>query len=155
MFEMLVLLFIDRTHPIQFREDSDIFGMRICRPKGYYTHDLDKDGRNWLHDGKITLVQPVSVADCFEALIKNEADAVALNEFTGRKAIKDLDLGSRVDVVQSRPLSIEGLHVLVHKSHPDASALIDTVNRGLDNIKQNGTYQDIIDRHMPKIWSEL
>ena len=100
-------------------------------------------------------MQPVSVADCFEALIKNEADAVALNEFTGCKAIKDLDLGSRVDVVQSRPLSIEGLHVLVHKSHPDASALIDTVNRGLDNIKQNGTYQDIIDRHMSKIWSEL
>ena len=69
-------------------------------------------------------MQPVSVADCFEALIKNEADAVALNEFTGRKAIKDLDLGSRVDVVQSRTLSIEGLHVLLHKSHPDASALI-------------------------------
>lgn len=155
MFEMLVLLFIDRTHPIQFREDNDIFGMRICRPKGYYTHDLDKDGRNWLRDGKITLVQPVSVADCFEALIKNEADAVALNEFTGRKAIKDLELGARVDVVQSRPLSIEGLHVLVHKSHPDAAALVETVNRGLDQIKQNGTYQDIIDRHMSKIWSEL
>ena len=155
MFEMLVLLFIDTSRPLRFREDADIIGKTLCRPKGYYTHDLDKDGRNWLADGKIKLEQPVSVADCFEMLTAGQVDAVALNEFTGRKAVKDLGLQARVDVVQSRPLSIEGLHVVVHKSHPDAEALLDTINTGLGDIKGNGVYQDIIDRHMSQIWSEL
>ena len=49
MFEMLVLLFIDRTHPIQFREDSDIFGMRICR---YYTMIWTKMGATGCAMGK-------------------------------------------------------------------------------------------------------
>ena len=155
MFEMLVLLFVDVQRPLRFREDADIIGKTLCRPKGYYTHDLDKDGRNWLADGKITLEQPVSVADCFEMLMAAQVDAVALNEFTGRKAMKDLALQNRVDIVQSRPLSIEGLHVVVHKSHPDAEALLSTINSGLGEIKNNSVYQDIIDRHMSKIWSEL
>ena len=155
MFEMLVLLFTDRSRPIRFQQDSDIIGKTLCRPKGYYTHDLDKNGRNWLADGKISLTQPVSVADCFELLSEGTVDAVALNEFTGRKAIKDLDMGSRVDIVQTRPLSIEGLHVVVSKSHPDSDLLLETINSGLTEIKQNGTYQQIIDAHMSKIWSEL
>lgn len=155
MFEMLVLLFTDARRPINFREDADIEGKTLCRPKGYYTHDLDKDGRNWLAQGKITLTQPVSVADCFELLSEGQVDAVALNEFTGRSAIKDLGLGNSVDIVQTRPLSIEGLHVVVHKSHPDAAVLVQTINDGLQAIKENGVYQDIIDRHMSKIWSEL
>ena len=155
MFEMLVLLFTDRSRPIRFQQDSDIIGKTLCRPKGYYTHDLDKNGRNWLADGKITLTQPVSVADCFELLSEGKVDVVALNEFTGRKAIKDLDMGSRVDIVQTRPLSIEGLHVVVSKSHPDSDLLLETINSGLTEIKQNGTYQQIIDAHMSKIWSEL
>ena len=45
--------------------------------------------------------------------------------------MKDLALQNRVDIVQSRPLSIEGLHVVVHKSHPDAEALLSTINSGL------------------------
>lgn len=155
MFEMLVLLFTDRGNPLLFREDADIIGKTLCRPKGYYTHDLDKDGRNWLKGNMIRLEQPSSVADCFELLTEGKVDAVALNEFTGRKAVKDLGLENRVEPVQSRPLSIEGLHVLVHKSHPKAEALLSTVNRGLDAIKSSGTYQQIIDRHMSKIWEDL
>ena len=89
------------------------------------------------------------------SLTEGGHDAVALNEFTGRKAVKDLELSSRVEIVQSRPLSIEGLHVLVHKTHPDAEAMLTTINSGLDKIKTNGVYQQIIDTHMWIIWSEL
>ena len=155
MFEMLILLFTDRQRPISFRDDSDIEGKTLCRPNGYFTHDLDKNGRNWVKDEKITLVRPVSVSDCFELLTEGKVDSVALNEFTGRRAVKDLELSSRVEIVQSRPLSIEGLHVLVHKTHPDAEAMLTTINSGLDKIKTNGVYQQIIDTHMSIIWSEL
>lgn len=153
MFEMLVLLFTDTTRQIRFTQDSDIEGRTLCRPAGYYTHDLEKDGRNWLTDAKITLTQPDSVADCFELLTEGKVDAVALNEFTGRTAIRDLGLEGRVSVAQGKPLSIEGLHVVVHKSHPQAEAMLDTINTGLREIKANGTYQQIIDAQMSQIWA--
>ena len=155
MFEMLILLFTDRNRPLNFTQDSDIEGKTLCRPKGYFTHDLDKNGRNWVRDNKITLETPVAVADCFEMRTEGKVDAVALNEFTGRKAVKDLELSNRVDIVQSRPLSIEGLHVLVHKTHPDAEQMLSTINDGLGKIKSNGVYQQIIDKHMSIIWSDL
>ena len=57
--------------------------------------------------------------------------------------------------VQTRPLSIEGLHVLVHKNHPNAQSVMAAINQGLAAIKENGTYQQVINRHMSRIWSEL
>ncbi len=155
MFEMLILLFTTNANPITFNSDADIVGKTLCRPAGYFTHDLDKNGRNWMKEAKITLKQPDSVADCFEMLTEGDVDAVALNEFTGRTAIKDLDLGGVVAPVQTRPLSIEGLHVLVSKSHPNAENVMAAINQGLDAIKENGTYQQVINRHMSRIWSEL
>lgn len=153
MFEMLVLLFTDSARPIQFGSDDDIIGKTLCRPAGYYTHDLEKNGRNWLSEEKITLEQPDSVADCFEMLTEGAVDAVALNEFTGRTAIKDLGLSDQVSIVQGRPLSIEGLHVVVHKTHPQAEDMLATINAGLREIKANGAYQGIIDAHMSQIWA--
>lgn len=155
MFEMLILLFTDKSRPIQFTSDADILGKRLCRPAGYFTHDLDKNGRNWVANGLITLEQPPQVSDCFEMLAEGRVDAVALNEFTGRTAIKDLGLEDSVEIVQSRPLSIEGLHVLVNKSHPSGEALLALVNSGLAAIKESGDYQRIIDTHMSMIWANL
>lgn len=155
MFEMLILLFVDKTRPVPFAQDADIEGKTLCRPAGYFTHDLDRADRRWISDGKITLKQPTTVAACFEMLVAGEVDAVAMNEFTGRAAIKSLNLKDQVEVVQGRPISIEGLHVLVHKDHPEADALLSTINGGLDAIKASGAYQQVIDRHMTKIWADF
>jgi len=153
MFEMLILLFTRKSDPIAFESDADIPGRTLCRPRGYFTHDLDRQGRRWISDERITLRQPQAVADCFEMLMDGEVDAVALNEFTGRTALRDLGLKEEVAIVQGRPLSIEGLHVLVHKSHPQAEAMLETINAGLRGIKDDGTYQAIIDRHMTRVWA--
>ncbi|WP_299441765.1 transporter substrate-binding domain-containing protein [uncultured Rhodospira sp.] len=154
MFEMLVLLFVDADDPIEFNEDADMVGKTLCRPDGYYTHDLDKDGRNWLADGLITLKQPESVDDCFQLLLDGEVDAVALNEFTGREAILRLEIMDAVTVNQTRPLSIEGLYVLAHRDHPWASDLIAAVNEGLAQIKASGVYNEIVDRHLSAFWEK-
>jgi polar amino acid transport system substrate-binding protein len=155
MFEMLVLVFTAKDRPIAFSTDADMEGKTLCRPKGYYTHDLDKDGRNWLAEGKITLVMPDKNAECFALLLDGKVDAVVVDEFTGRATMKELGIGDRIEVVQSRPLSIEGLHVVVHKSHPRAAELMALVNKGLAEIKADGTYQQVIGPHMQLIWAEF
>ncbi|MCH2163382.1 MAG: transporter substrate-binding domain-containing protein [Marinovum sp.] len=155
MFEMLILLFTNKSNPIQFNTDSDMLGKTLCRPAGYFTHDLDKNGRRWLADNLINLERPTTVGDCFEMLAEGKVDAVALNEFTGRQAIADLGLADRIEIVQTRPLSIEGLHVVVHKTHPQAQYMLETINNGLSEIKASGTYQQVINQHMSQIWASF
>jgi polar amino acid transport system substrate-binding protein len=155
MFEMLVLVFVAKDRPIAFTKDDDMLGKTLCRPKGYYTHDLDKDGRNWLAEGKIKLEMPDKNADCFNMLLAGTVDAVVVDEFTGRATMKELNIGDKVEVVQSRPLSIEGLHVVVHKSHPRADELLGLINKGLADIKADGTYQQVIGPHMQLIWADF
>lgn len=155
MFEMLILLFTNKAAPVAFASDADLIGRTLCRPRGFFVHDLDRADRRWITDGKVALKQPQTMKMCFDMLMAGEVDAVAINEFGGRAAIKELGLKDKVEIVQSRPLSIEGLHVLVHKSHPKADAMLATINRGLRAIKNDGTYQSIIDTHMTRIWSEF
>jgi polar amino acid transport system substrate-binding protein len=154
MFEMLVLLFVNADDPIPFNEDADMIGRTLCRPTGYYTHDLDKDGRNWLADELITLRQADDVEGCFNLLRAGEVDAVAINEFTGRQAIRENGLDESVVAVSSRPLSIEGLYVLVNRNHPWGQDLIDSINQGLRSLKDSGDYQKIVDRHLTAFWAQ-
>ena len=155
MFEMLVLVFAAKERPVAFDKDDDMVGKTLCRPKGYYTHDLDKEGRNWLKDGKIKLEMPDKNADCFNMLLAGTVDAVVVDEFTGRATMKELGIGDKIEIVQTRPLSIEGLHVVVHKTHPRAQELLDLINKGLAEIKADGTYQKVIGPHMSLIWADF
>ncbi len=155
LFEMLILLFTNKDNPIKFTQDSDILGKTLCRPAGYFTHDLDKNGRNWIAENKITLKTPVAVKDCFDMLVAGEVDAVALNEFTGRTALKDLGLKDKVVAIDTRPLSVEALHIVIHKSHPRVKELLAVINDGLRSIKASGQYQKIVDAHMSRVWANF
>lgn len=154
MFEILVLLFTSKDRPFSFNSDADMAGKTLCRPKGFFTHDLEGNGRLWLTNGTVKLKQPITMANCFEMLQSGEVDAVAINEFSGRTAIKDLELGDKVNVLP-KPLSIEGLHVVVGKSHPQADEMLTLINDGLGSLKASGDYQRIIDSHMTRIWESF
>ncbi len=155
MFEMLVLLFVNKNQPLAFRKDSDIHGKTLCRPEGYYTHDLNQQGRNWVNADKIDLVRPASVDACFEKLANGDVDAVTVNEFTGRKAMHRVGVADIVKPIKTRPLSIQGLHVLVPKTHTNGRQLIEHVNAALANIRENGEYQDIVDKHLSNYWKQF
>jgi polar amino acid transport system substrate-binding protein len=153
MFEVLMLLFVDKTRPMAFTSDADIQGKTLCRPAGYSTYIFDQHGRNWLKSGVITLKTPTSPGDCLRLLVEGEVDGVVLNEFLGRGKIKELGLEERVVVAQGQPISVDGNHMVVHKSHPDGPALLAVFEKGLVQIRANGTYQKIIDAHMSRVWA--
>ena len=64
-------------------------------------------------------------------------------------------LKDKVEAVATRPLSITGHHVVVHKDHPQAAELISLVNAGLDAAKASGDYQKVLDSHMTRIWEDF
>jgi len=155
VFEVLVLLFVRSDDGFALNEDADIHGKTLCRPKAAATFFLDKDGRNWLKDEKVKLVQPIQSDDCFQMLVDGDVDAVVLNEFHGRKAVVELGLQEQISVAGGQPIAIQGLHVVAHKDHPDAERLINLVASGIAKIKADGTHNRIVSSHLNRIWSKL
>ena len=155
IFQLLVLLFVDKERPLVFNTEADIEGAVLCRPKGYYTHDLEKDGRLWLTNNIVQLMQPDSIQECFEMLTRGDVDAVALNEFTGRSAVASLSLQDRVTVLEGRPLSIEGLHIVIHKQHPRSAELMELINESVSELQLSERHSVIIDTHFREYWSTV
>ena len=151
VFEILVVFFTLNDSQFQFATDDEVVGKRICRPVGYFTFDLDKDGRNWVKEEKITLVRPQSVDECFRLLQNQEVDAVALNEFTGRAAIKKSKIEDKIRVIE-RPISLAGLHVIIAKTHPRARTFIHYINSALHRLQETGEYREIVDKHLSRFW---
>lgn len=152
MFELLVLLFHDKSKPMKFDKPEDLFGKTFCRPQGYETYLFNEQGRNWLKDGKLNVVTPLTTDECYEMVLEGKADAVVMNEFTGRAHIEELGLADRFGVVP-QPIAIQELHVIIHKTHPEAKQLLDMINTALRDIREDGTYQAIIEDHMARVWA--
>ena len=153
MFEYLELLYVDRSKPLAFVQDSDLEGRTLCRPESYQTHILDEEGRNWIAEDKITLVQPELVSDCFFQLLAGEVDAVIMNEFSARETLALMGLNERIVPLAANPVAISSLHVMIHKQHPLADALLDKVNEGLQRIRTNGQHQSIVARYLAAVWA--
>jgi len=154
LVEMLVLLFEHKDRPVPFDTDADLEGRTLCRPAGYFTHDLDRTDRRWLETGFITLVQAESPDACFELLMTGEVDAVTVNEFLGLSKIAELGIGQFVQPVQ-RPLSIEGLHVITSKRHWRGTTFLYRFNAGLAALRASDRYDEIVSRHLDVFWSTV
>ncbi len=151
VFEILVLFFTTNNSQFEFSSDADVLGARLCRPTGYFTFDLDKKGRNWVKEEKVTLIRPQSVEECFQMLSRGEVDAVTLNEFTGRAAVKKLNMDAQIRVIE-RPVSLLNLHVIIAKTHPRARTYLHYVNSSLTYLRGSGMYEQIVDKHLSRFW---
>lgn len=152
LFELLVLMFADKKRPLTFNTPEDLFGKTFCRPAGYDQDLFNQHGRYWLRDGKIKVVSPLTTTECYEMVLEGKADAVVMNEFTGRTHIKELGLTDQFSVVP-QPIALQALHVIVHKTHPEHEEILEMINQGLRDIRKDGTYQSIIEDHLSRIWA--
>ena len=89
--------------------------------------ELDKNGRNWVKDNKVTLLRPQNVEECFKLLNSGSVNAVVTPDLTGKSVAAGLGLADKVKAL-SRPVAIGTLHVIVPKSHPHASTMLYYIN---------------------------
>lgn len=151
IFDILVLLYVNKNKPFAFEKDSDIHGKTLCRPQGYFTHDLDAPDRQWLTKGLIKLVQAESPDACFELLRDGKVDAVTVNEFLGAGKLKDMGLKDVIEPLP-RPLASQSLHVIISKRHWRGTSNLYRFNAGLAKLKASARYDEIVARHLDIFW---
>lgn len=123
---------------------SDAQGMRLCRPEGYFTHDLEAMG---LVAPTVTRVAPTTPEDCFEALAANEADLVSVNADTADRIIREMQMGERV--AEAIDFStIQTLHVVGMRADPQTRILMRRVDQGLKAIEDQGLIRKIAPVHL-------
>lgn len=119
---------------------EEFVGKRICRPESYSLSGLTSVG---LVEPSITLVRPATPADCFEGLATGAVDIVHLEVQVASDALSDL--GLKNDIVEDPHLAqVKTLRVMVHKSNPHGSEILDVINRGLTEMRESGEWFDIV-----------
>ena len=151
LYESVTVLFVRNDGSFNFERDEQIIGKTLCRTKGWSTYDLDKDGRNWVKDGKVTLMQPQRAEDCFRLLDEGTVDAAVIAELTGLAVAGAMGMGDRVHAA-GRPVNIETMHVIIAKTHPNSRTVLYYVNNSLARLKETGAYDAITARHLEHFW---
>lgn len=154
LFEVVTLVYVRNDSRIKALKSDEIVGTTICRPSGYPTSDFDQNGRRWLKDGKITLMRPQAVDECFRLLMAGTVDGVAIAELVGRGSVTSQGLEGKVRVLDP-PLTLAPLHVIISKSHPNARTMMYYVNTALAKLRENGEYDRIVDRHLNRYLESL
>ncbi len=119
---------------------SEFNGKRICRPEGYTTGVLDAAG---LVAPTVELVRPTQVSVCFDKLMKGEVDLVSLD--TQVAVDEAARMGLTDQIVENPQLNhVKTLHVIAHKSNPEAVKALDMLNAGITQMYQSGEWYDIV-----------
>jgi polar amino acid transport system substrate-binding protein len=152
VFEFLIAIFAPAGAPLPFADPKDLHGRALCRSDGLTAHMLDRGGFDWLQDDAIDLLSAATPEACFEHLVAGEVDGVVVNEFTGRATVTAMGLNGVVGIV-SPPLGIISLHAAVPASDGSASETLQRINGGLGNIRANGQFENILERHLVRVWA--
>ena len=101
---------------------------------------------------KIVVLRPATLDECFKLLANGSADAVAAPDLAGMAAVSALSLGDKVKSLP-RPVAVVTLHVIVPKTHPQASLILYYLNTSLAKLHENGDYDRITDSHLSQFWA--
>jgi polar amino acid transport system substrate-binding protein len=118
---------------------------------GQPVHELDEQGRKWVKDGKVVLMRPPSVDECFRLLANGTVHGVVEGELVGRASLTSLEMVDKVRIIE-QPIALTTYHVLVSKSHPHARTIMYYVNSSLERMRDSGEYDRLIERHLARFW---
>jgi polar amino acid transport system substrate-binding protein len=151
LYEVITSLFVRNGSAITSLQSEKINGATLCLPAGQATYELDQGGRNWVKDGKITLMRPPTADECFRLLDNGTVEGVVATEYSGRASMIALGLVDRIRMLD-QPVALTVLHVVVSKSHPHARTILYYINTALAKLRESGDYDMIVERHLDRFW---
>ncbi|WP_165614992.1 LysM peptidoglycan-binding domain-containing protein [Yoonia tamlensis] len=120
---------------------ADAFrGKRVCVPEGYAAILLAGGG---LTESDVTYVRPTNPSACFTELAAGNLDAVEMELSQAADIVGKLGLTDQI-TVNDQLTSISVLTVYVHKENPRADEILSTINSGIEAIRQNGKWFEVV-----------
>jgi Bacterial extracellular solute-binding proteins, family 3/LysM domain len=123
---------------------EDLKGKRLCRPEGWFMWDLEAEG---LVEPAITMVKTPTTIDCFKALQADEVDVVTFDSAPAEADIVTLKISDSIQEITALA-SVQTSHVLIPKNNPNGPAYIAMLNKGLAEIRADGTWFSIVSTRM-------
>jgi polar amino acid transport system substrate-binding protein len=127
---------------IEFQQLADLYPRRIAVVRGYaYSAEFDRD----------PLLRKVAVGSFVSAARMLHAKRVELaleDEFVARYHLARELSGIRDELeFLPQPLSENGLHILIRRSHPNHQEIAKAFNQAIDAMRADGSYTAILKRH--------
>jgi hypothetical protein len=151
ILQVVIGLFTQSHSSFRFDTDDSIFGKTICIALDQDVSALNGDGRNWLSEKRVTVVRQPTLPDCVSTVQSSEADAFVANDLEGRYVLQRLGLAQQFRMAE-RPLGTRGIHAIALRDNTQAMELMQTVNRGLRQLKQSDAYGAIVREHLMRLW---
>lgn len=144
LHEVVVTFFARAEEAPEIRKPEDVFGLRVCRPRGYFTHDLEVMD---LAPPTIVRNSPDDPTACFQMLMNNETDVVTINADTSDRVITELGIRDQVEEVIALA-SVQRLHVVGMKTNPQTRVNLLRLNKGLISLRGDGTFRQLAAKHL-------
>ena len=151
LIEVATYVFARKNSRIKTLSNEDIAGSSLCRTAIRSSQELDQGGRNWLKDGKVTLLRAPTIEECFRLLDSGSVDGVLEAELVARASLNALGMADRVQSIEP-PLALTRLHIVVSKSHPHAKTILHYINTSIAKLRESGEYERILGRHLARFW---
>lgn len=144
LHEVVVSFYARSETAANLREPTDMHDMTLCRPRGYFTHDLEEMD---LMPPQVIRVAGANPTECFERLIDGEIDVVTVNADTADRVLTELGIAEDVEDVLELA-TVQSLHVVGMRTDPDTRIHLLRVNQGIRTLHDSGTFQQLAAKHL-------
>lgn len=136
IFEFVGRFYVKLQNNRKFNKISDLKGQRICfsqHPKRVADYDFTK-------------IQLKSLPQCFQALMRDDVDAVMADEVNAAITMKHHGIGDQIAGL-SQPAYRISYHGIIAKSHARARTYLYYLNSALSRLRSSGQHRQIVNRH--------
>ena len=144
LFEMITGYYVNASIAEMPKTHADLAGMKVCRAQGYATYMLEEFN---VRPPAIEYVRPVLWRDCFEQLASGEVDLLYISTTAAEDLIAELNLSGQIAEVPELAY-ITTMHAVTSVNNPRADAQLEVVNQGIRNVREDGTWFSLVQRHL-------
>lgn len=124
--------------------------VKVATTSGFITDELQA-----LVENQSILIRSMrSATECFSALADGKVDLVAMPQIVGLATLnQEKNLNWTDFRILEKELSVNTLHTIISKKHPQAQQILALFNKELERLTQLGVINKIIDKHIDMIQS--
>ncbi len=131
-------IFYHHQKPIAFEQVANLARLKIAVMRGARVSD------EFDRASEIIKVEVSSYEQLVRMLVARRVDGLVGEEFVVRNAMLTAGISEQVLVQADQPLATQGLYAAVSKQLPNAIALVEAINEGVNAARDSGALREIL-----------